>query len=208
VNSGGISREERRRLDDIIRDHARLRPPFFVALREDARRYLAHGATTQEPTPGALAILRLLWTSHDYMGVALYRLRTALIDRGIPVLPWLLNRVCVGFFNMEISDALVIREGLYIPHGNVVVVGIALIGRNATLYPWAGIGCLQGSFIGPTIGDNVRIGTHTNILGAMTIGDGATIGSGSVVTGDVPPGMTVAGVPARPVAPEEALLTG
>ena len=47
------------------------------------------------------------------------------------------------------------------------------------------------------IEDEVFIGTNCLILKGVTIGRGSVIGAGSVVTGDVPPGVIVAGNPAR-----------
>jgi UDP-2-acetamido-3-amino-2,3-dideoxy-glucuronate N-acetyltransferase len=43
------------------------------------------------------------------------------------------------------------------------------------------------------------IGTSTTVLCGVTIGEGAIVGAGSVVTKDVPPHTIVAGVPARVV---------
>ena len=47
------------------------------------------------------------------------------------------------------------------------------------------------------VGRNVWIGGGAIILPGITIGDDATIGAGSVVTKDVPAGVTVRGNPAR-----------
>jgi sugar O-acyltransferase (sialic acid O-acetyltransferase NeuD family) len=49
------------------------------------------------------------------------------------------------------------------------------------------------------LGDGVTIGTGANVLPGLTIGAGAFVGAGAVVTVDVDPGVTVAGVPARPI---------
>ena len=56
----------------------------------------------------------------------------------------------------------------------------------------------QDMFPGPIrIGRNVWIGAHATILRNVTIGDGAVVAAGAVVTKDVPPNTVVAGVPAR-----------
>lgn len=45
--------------------------------------------------------------------------------------------------------------------------------------------------------DNVWIGTRVTILSGVTVGEGAVIAAGSVVTHDVPPHALVGGVPAK-----------
>jgi acetyltransferase-like isoleucine patch superfamily enzyme len=50
-----------------------------------------------------------------------------------------------------------------------------------------------------TIKDNVHIYTRSIILQGVTIGEGAIVAAGSVVTRDVPPFAIVAGAPARKV---------
>lgn len=47
------------------------------------------------------------------------------------------------------------------------------------------------------IGKNVWIGSHAAILPGVTVGDGAIVAAGAVVTRDVPAGMIVGGVPAK-----------
>jgi maltose O-acetyltransferase len=58
------------------------------------------------------------------------------------------------------------------------------------------------------IGDDVWIGGHATILPGVTIGDGAVVAAGAVVTKDVPPYTVVAGVPARVVKKIEDDLDG
>jgi serine O-acetyltransferase len=53
----------------------------------------------------------------------------------------------------------------------------------------------------PKIGAGVLIGAGAKILGNIHIGNCSRIAAGSVVLTDVPPHMTVAGVPARVVGP-------
>lgn len=50
-----------------------------------------------------------------------------------------------------------------------------------------------------TVGDRAWIGMNATVLGGVTIGEGAVVAAGSVVTKDVPAFTVVGGVPARPL---------
>jgi serine O-acetyltransferase len=156
-----------------------------------------------EPLPPAngpakwLDVLRLAFEADDFAALALYRVRTALAARSVPVLPRMLHYANVAFFRVRIGDFIVLGEGAYIPHGNIVVDGITVIGRHVVLAPWTTLGVVQGSPVGPKIADDVFVGTGAKVLGSIAIGEKARIGANSVVVSDVPAGATVTGAPAK-----------
>lgn len=103
---------------------------------------------------------------------------------------------------IEIHPGAKIGKGLFIDHGNGVIIGeTTVIGDNVTLYQGVTLGG-TGKEHGkrhPTIGNNVMISAGAKVLGSFTIGDNSKIGAGSVVLSEVPPGSTVVGVPGRVV---------
>jgi len=184
----------------VKREQRALRPPLLLALTEDARMFARHrGESFQFRTPWEkwLKILRLVWVADDYLGVALYRLRTSLQKANVPILPRVLDFLDIILFSIRIGDHVVIKEGLYVPHGEIGIYGITAIGRRCVIAPWVGIGVVQGSSKGPEIGDRVFIGTGSKVLGDVKVGSGARIGANAVVLSDVPPDASVGGVPAR-----------
>lgn len=52
------------------------------------------------------------------------------------------------------------------------------------------------------IEDGSWLGAHVTVMPGVTVGRGAVVGSNAVVTRSVPPRMTVAGVPAKPLRKE------
>lgn len=57
-----------------------------------------------------------------------------------------------------------------------------------------------------SIGNDVFVGASSTIMPGVTVGDGAVVGAGSVVTKDVAPGTVVAGNPAKPICSTEDYL--
>jgi serine O-acetyltransferase len=81
----------------------------------------------------------------------------------------------------------------------VVIGETSEIGDDCLIYKGVVLGgtTLEKKKRHPTLGNRVIVGSNSTILGAIRIGDGARIGSGSVVVKDVPSGATVVGVPGR-----------
>jgi serine O-acetyltransferase len=111
------------------------------------------------------------------------------------------NRFITG---IEIHPGATIGHHVFIDHGMGIVIGeTAVIGDGCLLYKGVNLGgtSLSRTKRHPTLGKNVIVGANACILGAIEIGDGARIGSGSVVVRPVPEGATVVGVPARIIVP-------
>lgn len=114
---------------------------------------------------------------------------------------------------IEIHPGAQIGRHFVIDHGAGVVVGeTAIIGDDVTLYQGVTLGGISPSVDSdsqreqkrhPTLDDDVIIGSGAQILGPITIGEGARIGANAVVHQDVPAGVTAVGIPARVVLPKD-----
>lgn len=107
---------------------------------------------------------------------------------------------------IEIHPAARLGRRFFIDHGLGVVIGeTAEVGHDCTLYQGVTLGgtSWQPEKRHPTLGNNVVVGAGAKILGPITVGDGARIGSNSVVVKDVPAGATVVGIPGHVVVKGE-----
>ena len=108
-----------------------------------------------------------------------------------------LGRMASG---IEIHPGAKIGARLFIDHGMGVVIGeTAEIGDDVTLYQGVTLGgvSLEKEKRHPTLEDGVIVGSGAQILGPFTVGAGARIGANAVVIDEVPPGVTMVGIPAK-----------
>jgi serine O-acetyltransferase len=153
-----------------------------------------------ERDPAARGTLDVILSYPGFHAVTAHRLIHALNGLGVPLLPRFLSNLVRAATGIEIHPAARIGRRFFIDHGMGVLIGeTAEIGDDVTLYKGVTLG---GTSLGrgkrhPTIGNDVVIGTNASILGAITVGDGARVGAGSVVVRDVPPRATVVGIPGR-----------
>jgi serine O-acetyltransferase len=153
-----------------------------------------------ERDPAARGTLDVILSYPGFHAVTAHRFIHALDGLGVPLLPRFLSNLVRAATGIEIHPAARIGRRFFIDHGMGVLIGeTAEIGDDVTLYKGVTLG---GTSLGrgkrhPTIGNDVVIGTNASILGAITVGDGARVGAGSVVVRDVPPRATVVGIPGR-----------
>ncbi len=129
-----------------------------------------------------------------------YRLAHKLYNRKMYFFARYISQRAARKTGIEIHPGATIGEGLFIDHGNGVIIGeTTIIGNNVTLYQGVTLGG-TGKEHGkrhPTICDNVMISAGAKVLGSFTVGENSKIGAGSVVLEEVPPNCTVVGVPGR-----------
>lgn len=182
---------------DLIRqafnDALSLRPEIGIEARADLAATLERDPATHR------AIVPFLYFK-GYHAIQTHRFAHALWINGRKDFALYLQSRSSQVFQVDINPAARIGKGIMLDHATGFVVGeTAVIGDDCSI--------LQGVTLGgtgkadqdrhPKIGNGVLIGAHAVVLGNIKVGDCARIGAGSVVVKEVPPRVTVAGVPAR-----------
>jgi serine O-acetyltransferase len=186
-----------------VRELRRRHPRFRAAVAADARLTAVYRGERHDFTSRmdlAFQVARLAIQSDAFLAQVLYRLKARLQALGVPLVPRVAHHLAMTVGQLSIGDPVVVHPGVYVLHGQVVIDGLAEIRSGAMLSPFVTVGLRAGDLRGPIIGHDVMLGTGAKVIGPVTVGDGATVGANAVVVGDVEPGATVVGAPARPVS--------
>ncbi|WP_348756300.1 serine O-acetyltransferase [uncultured Aquincola sp.] len=102
---------------------------------------------------------------------------------------------------IEIHPGATIGRRVFIDHGMGVVIGeMAEVHDDCTIYQGVTLGgtsLVRGAKRHPTLERGVIVGANACVLGGFTVGEGARIGSGAMLTKPLPAGATAVGNPAR-----------
>jgi len=155
-----------------------------------------------ERDPATRSTLQPFLFFKGYLALQTHRVAHWLWGQGRETLAFFLQSRMSELYGVDIHPAAPIGSGVFIDHATGVVIGeTARIADDVSMLHGVTLGGTGKDFADrhPKIGRGVLIGAGAKVLGPITIGEEARIGSGSVVLSDVPPRCSVAGVPARPV---------
>lgn len=161
--------------------------------------------------PAARSWLEVVLCYPGFQAILAYRLTHKLWKWRLRLLARWISAIARTLTGIEIHPGARIGRRFFIDHGMGVVIGeTAEVGDDVTLYHGVTLGGVAPSVDSdtqrnqkrhPTLEDGVIVGSGAQVLGPITVRKGARVGANAVVTREVPPGVTVVGIPARVVAP-------
>ena len=155
-----------------------------------------------ERDPAARHTLEILTCYPGVHAVLIHRVSHKLWRIGLKWAARFLSHIARFLTGIEIHPGATIGRRFFIDHGMGVVIGeTAEIGDDCTLYHGVTLGgtTWEKGKRHPTLENGVVIGAGAKVLGPITIGANARIGSNAVVVRDVPINATVVGIPGRVV---------
>ncbi|PAF45873.1 serine O-acetyltransferase [Helicobacter sp. 11S02629-2] len=150
--------------------------------------------------PAFKSKVELFFNYPGVMTIVFHRIAHRLYLKNWKVLGRIIMGFCQFAYNIDLHPAAVVGRKVFIDHGIGLVVGeTAIIGDDVTIYQGVTLGgvSLEKTKRHPTILEGAVIGSGAKVLGNITIGKNVKIGSNSVVVKDVPDDCVAVGIPAR-----------
>lgn len=167
---------------------------MFPRLREDI-------ANIKERDPAARSGWEVLTCYPGLQAIAIHRMAHWSWNAGMKWLGRFISHIGRFLTGIEIHPGAQIGRRVFIDHGFGVVIGeTAIVGDDCTIYQGVTLGgtsLTKGTKRHPTLEKGVIVGAGAQVLGNVTVGDGAKVGSNAVVVKEVPPSATAVGNPAR-----------
>ncbi|ARE39200.1 Serine acetyltransferase [Rhodovulum sp. P5] len=135
-----------------------------------------------------------------FQALQAYRIGHYLWGHGRQDMAYFVQMRVSEMFGVDVHPAARLGQGIMIDHAHSIVIGeTAVVGDNVSMLHSVTLGGTgkEEEDRHPKIGDGVLIGAGAKVLGNISVGCCSRIAAGSVVLQDVPPGSTVAGVPAK-----------
>ena len=156
--------------------------------------------TFKEKDPAMRSSIEIFLCYPGFYALVFHRISHWFWNHSLKLLARILSTISRFLTGIEIHPAAQLGKRVFIDHGMGIVVGeTTIVGDDVLIY--------QGVVLGgtttskgkrhPTIENGVIIGAGAKVMGNITIGEYAKIGTGAVVLKDVPPESTCVGVPGR-----------
>ena len=148
-----------------------------------------------------------IWLSYPgFHAIRFHRVANALWRGGFKRTGRWVSHLSRFFTGIEIHPGAFIGRRVFIDHGMGIVIGeTAEVHDDCTIYQGVTLGGTsleRGAKRHPTLAKGVIVSAGAKVLGSFTVGEGASVGSNSVVLKAVPPGATAVGIPARIITKE------
>lgn len=152
--------------------------------------------------PAAQTVFEVITTYPGFHALMIHHLAHWFWNMELRWLGRFISHIGRWLTGIEIHPGAIIGRRFFIDHGMGVVIGeTAIIGDDCTLYHGVTLGgtSWDKGKRHPTLHDGVVVGAGAKVLGPIEIGEGARVGSNSVVVKAVPAGATVVGIPGHVV---------
>lgn len=166
---------------------------LFKLIQEDFQ-------TVKKNDPALHSTFELFFNYPGLWALFFHRIAHWFYTKGLRFIPRLISAMGMFLTMIDIHPGATIGRRVFIDHGVGVVIGeTTIIGEDVLIYQQVTLGGVSTDKgkRHPTIEDGAVIGAGAKVLGNITIGANAKVGANSVVVKDVPTDCTAVGIPAR-----------